>query len=32
MIELGWDVMPFWLYQARDDLDGCIERVEEWKQ
>ncbi|MCG3147732.1 MAG: ATP-dependent RecD-like DNA helicase [Verrucomicrobiae bacterium] len=30
LIELGWDVMRFWVYQVRDDLDGCIERVCGW--
>lgn len=30
MIELGWDVMRFWVYQIRDDLDGCVARVREW--
>jgi very-short-patch-repair endonuclease len=30
MIELGWDLMRFWVYQVRDDLDGCVNRVEEW--
>jgi very-short-patch-repair endonuclease len=30
LIELGWDVMRFWVYQVRDDLDGCIERVRGW--
>ena len=32
MIELGWDVMRFWVYEVRDDLDGCVERVERWLQ
>jgi len=30
LIELGWDVMRFWVYQIRDDLDGCISRVRRW--
>jgi very-short-patch-repair endonuclease len=30
MIELGWDVMRFWVYEIRDDLDGCIKRVSDW--
>jgi len=30
LIELGWDVMRFWVYEIRDDLDGCIERVRAW--
>lgn len=30
MFELGWDVMRFWVYAIRDDLEGCISRVAEW--
>jgi len=30
MIELGWDVMRFWVYQVRDDLPGCIQKVQQW--
>jgi very-short-patch-repair endonuclease len=30
LIELGWDVIRFWVYQVRDDLDQCIERVHKW--
>lgn len=30
MFELGWDVMRFWVYQVRDDLDGCVKRVRAW--
>jgi very-short-patch-repair endonuclease len=30
MFELGWDVMRFWVYEIRDDLDGCISRVKRW--
>ncbi|HKQ22953.1 MAG TPA: AAA domain-containing protein [Burkholderiales bacterium] len=31
MFELGWDVLRFWVYEVRDDMDGCIRRVNEWK-
>ena len=31
MFELGWDVLRFWVYEVRDDLDGCVRRVGEWK-
>lgn len=31
LIELGWDVMRFWVYQVRDDIEACVERVLEWK-
>lgn len=30
LIELGWDVMRFWVYEVRDNLDGCCERIEKW--
>lgn len=30
LMELGWDVMRFWVYQVRDDLDFCISRVQGW--
>lgn len=30
MFELGWDVMRFWVYEIRDDLDRCIRRVQHW--
>lgn len=30
MFELGWGVMRFWVYEVRDDLDGCVSRVAEW--
>jgi very-short-patch-repair endonuclease len=30
LMELGWDVMRFWVYQVRDDLDRSVNRVERW--
>jgi len=30
MYELGWDVLRFWVFEVRDDLDHCIERVKDW--
>ena len=30
LIELGWDVMRFWVYEVRDNLDGCVARVKSW--
>ena len=30
LIDLGWDVMRFWVYQVRDDLDLCLARIEKW--
>lgn len=29
LIELGWDVMRFWVYEIRDDLKGCVKRAKE---
>lgn len=30
LIELGWDVQRFWVYQVRDDLSYCISKVQNW--
>jgi len=30
LLELGWDVMRFWVYQVRDDLDRSVDIVQEW--
>lgn len=30
MIEMGWDVMRFWVYQVRDDLPACVDKVAAW--
>ncbi len=30
LMELGWDVMRFWVYQVRDDLEQCIARIDQW--
>jgi very-short-patch-repair endonuclease/RecA/RadA recombinase len=30
LIDLGWDVMRFWVYQVRDDLEFCLSEVEAW--
>jgi len=30
MFELGWDVMRFWVYEIRDDMDGCVLRIKNW--
>lgn len=32
MMELGWDVLRFWVYEIRDDMDGCINRILDWKK
>ena len=31
LFELGWDVMRFWVYEIRDDLDACVARVRQWQ-
>lgn len=30
LYELGWDVIRFWVYEIRDDLDGCVYKVKQW--
>ncbi|MGB5166404.1 MAG: DUF559 domain-containing protein, partial [Woeseiaceae bacterium] len=30
LIELGWDVKRFWVYQIRDDMPKCIQWVKAW--
>ena len=30
LMELGWDVMRFWVYQVRDDLNWCTTKVQRW--
>lgn len=30
LIELGWDVQRFWVYQIRDDLKNSIIKVKSW--
>jgi very-short-patch-repair endonuclease len=30
LYELGWDVMRFWVYEIRDDLSGCVKKVDNW--
>jgi very-short-patch-repair endonuclease len=32
LMELGWDLMRFWVYQVRDDLDRTVDLVQEWAQ
>ncbi len=31
LYELDWDVLRFWVYEIRDDLEGCIRKVKKWK-
>ncbi|MFZ4685012.1 MAG: AAA domain-containing protein, partial [Hyphomonadaceae bacterium] len=30
LFELGYDVIRFWVYEVRDDLPGCLERLKRW--
>ena len=30
LIELGWDVQRFWVYEIRDEPDRCIGRLKDW--
>jgi len=29
LFELGYDVLRFWVYEVRDDIEGCVRRVKE---
>lgn len=31
MMELGWDVLRFWVYEIRDDMKGCLDRIKAWQ-
>ena len=28
--DLDWDIMRFWVYEIRDDLEACVGRVKAW--
>lgn len=30
LIELGWDVQRFWVYEVRDESDRCVNRLKSW--
>jgi very-short-patch-repair endonuclease len=30
LYEMDWDVMRFWVYEIRDDLDRCVSEVKAW--
>lgn len=32
LIELDWDVMRFWVYQIRDEMNNCIKKVKNWNE
>ena len=29
--DLDWDILRFWVYELRDDLEGSVERVKAWR-
>ena len=31
LFELGYDVIRFWVYEVRDELDSCLNKLKEWK-
>ena len=30
LYELGWDVRRFWVYEVRDEIDFCVNKVNQW--
>jgi len=32
MYELGWEVCRFWVYEIRDDLPACIDKIKQWQK
>jgi very-short-patch-repair endonuclease len=32
LIELGWHVRRFWVYELRDDMQGCVAAVQNWRK
>jgi very-short-patch-repair endonuclease len=30
LADLGWDIMRFWVYEIRDDLEGSVGRLKKW--
>jgi len=32
LADQGWDVMRFWVYEVRDDLEGCVRRAKQWTE
>jgi very-short-patch-repair endonuclease len=30
LADLGWDILRFWVYEVRDDLEGTVRRVKAW--
>jgi len=32
LADVGWDIIRFWVYEIRDDLDGAVGRVKAWME
>jgi very-short-patch-repair endonuclease len=30
MMELGWEVRRYWVYQVRDELERCVQEIKAW--
>ncbi len=30
LADFGWDIMRFWVYEIRDDLDASLRRIQSW--
>ena len=30
LADLGWDILRFWVYEVRDDLEGTVQRAKAW--
>lgn len=30
LIELGWEVKRFWVYEIRDELESCVQWIKDW--
>jgi very-short-patch-repair endonuclease len=32
LADLGWEIMRFWVYEVRDDIEGAVRRVKAWME
>jgi very-short-patch-repair endonuclease len=32
LADVGWDILRFWVYEVRDDLEGTVRRVKAWME
>lgn len=30
LLELGWEIKRFWVYQIRDMLSSCVDEIKKW--